>query len=153
MAKAFGKKLQAINNSDKYIDSLSSTVPMALLNLHKEVDRFFASQINVCIQDRNLKATERMDAVLEGLKNTKRVCIDLLQGYDTIGRFVESPLSHQKRKTANAKSNKRRAEINAKAKESLEKMKVDDQVDESPFHSDAIQSPSSTHQHQITEID
>jgi len=116
MAAALSKKLKSFgDDADQYLADISSMVVSAVYHLHSEGDFLFGPQFEALKPrkaDSTMTATERIDVICEQLHICKKHVVDLMEGSDTITRFVAAPLGAADRKAKYKGSNTRRAAKN-----------------------------------------
>ena len=116
MAAALSKKLKSFgDDADQYLADISSVVVSAVYHLHSEGDFLFGPQFEALKPrkaDSTMTATERIDVICEQLHICKKHVVDLMEGSDTITRFVATPLGAADRKAKYKGSNTRRAAKN-----------------------------------------
>ena len=119
MVRDFEKKLSLFERPEITLIEVSYVVIDCVINLHTDGDNLREDQmepLRASKEDLDMKAVDRISVMLKILKDTKRVGIDLLEGKDTVTRFVAAPRAYNKRKYANKKCNLKRDAVIARGR-------------------------------------
>ena len=123
MVHEFEKTLKTIRNPSKLIVAMSDAIVKAVIDLHQKGDHFEQGHLTLRKDEKTMTANARMDHVLSTLKNTKKVVLDLLLGWDYITRFVAAPVTGNGRKYNNKRVNDLKRDKLTRGKAAQEKLK------------------------------